>query len=240
MVSETVQKTAPAKAKAPKGTKARTSFTEIAYQRIRSMILDNEMPAGFQVTEQDMAEKLDISRTPTREALLKLEAEGLIEIWPRHGMRVKHISIDDLREIYQMVTVLEASAARFAAENGVSAALLAEMRKSIEDMDAALAADDLREWAKADRTFHRLLIQAGGNRRLAETVETLNGQAHRLRMITLSIRPKPTNSNRDHEDVVEAIARGDGEAAERIHRLHREKSGTMLIDLLTRHGLTSL
>jgi DNA-binding GntR family transcriptional regulator len=238
MVSETVQKRGGAKP--VKVAKARTSFTETAYQRIRTMILDNEMPAGFQVTEQEMAERLDISRTPTREALLKLEAEGLIEIWPRHGMRVKHISVDDLREIYQMVTVLEASAARFAAEQGVAAPLMAEMRQAIAAMDDALARDDLREWAQADRTFHRLLIQAGGNRRLAEVVETLNGQAHRLRMITLSIRPKPTNSNRDHEDVVDAIARGDGEAAERIHRLHREKSGAMLIDLLTRHGLTSL
>lgn len=219
---------------------ARVSFTEAAYQRIRAMILDNELPAGFQVTEQEMAERLEISRTPTREALLRLEAEGLIEIRPRHGMQVKYISITDLREIYQMVTVLEAAAARFAAENGVSEAMLRDMRGAIAAMDEALARDDLRQWAEADRGFHRLLIAAGGNHRLAEVVETLNGQAHRLRMITLSIRPKPSNSNRDHEAVVEAIAKGDGDAAELIHRQHREKSGAMLIDLLKKHGLTSL
>lgn len=216
------------------------SATERAYRAIRQQILDNELPAGFQITEQDMAERLEISRTPTREALLRLEKEGLIEIWPRHGMRVRHISVEDLREIYEIITVLEALAARLAASRDLPERVIGGMRQCIAEMDAALAADDLRGWADADRRFHEALIEAGGNDRLANIVATLTGQAHRLRMITLPLRPKPTTSNRDHADVVDAIAAGDSETAERIHLRHREQSGSMLIRLLTTHGITSL
>lgn len=224
----------------PKPDKPRLSFTELAYQQIRAQILNNEMSAGFQITEKDLAERLNISRTPTREALLRLAAEGLIDIWPRHGMRVKHISVDDLREIYQIITVLEAAAAGLAARRRPPAETIAEMRRSIAAMDKALSKDDLLAWADADRQFHRQLAQASGNQRLVDVVDTYTGQAHRLRMLTLRLRPKPTNSNRDHEEVVNAIAAGDAKRAEEVHRRHREKSGEMLINLLQAHGLGSL
>lgn len=218
----------------------RQSFTELAYQKIRRQILDNEMPAGFQATEQDIAELLNMSRTPTREALLRLSQEGLIEIWPRHGMRVKYISVDDLREIYEILTALESAAAGLAAQRKVPTEKISNMRESIAQMDTALAQDDLKRWADADGRFHQQLAEASGNSRLVEVVETYQGQAHRLRMITLKLRPKPSNSNRDHEAVVDAIAGNDAKAAERIHREHRERSGAMLIALLEEYGITSL
>lgn len=224
----------------PTAGSKRVSMTETAYLKIRSQILENELPAGFQITEQELAERLAISRTPTREALLRLQSEGLIEIWPRHGMRVKHISAEDVREIYDIITVLEARAARLAASQKISKSKLDRMRECISQMDAALADDDLRGWAEADRKFHLALVEASGNERLAEIVSTLTGQAHRLRMITLPLRPRPTGSNRDHAAVVEAITKGDAEAAERIHLRHREESGAMLIKLLTTHGINSL
>ena len=225
---------------AGKGDGKRVSMTEAAYHKIRGQILDNELPAGFQITEQELAERLEISRTPTREALLLLQREGLIEIWPRHGMRVKHISVEDVREIYDIITVLEGRAARLAAQRNLPKRALDKMRDCIAQMDAALAEDDLRGWADADRQFHQALVEASGNERLAEIVATLTGQAHRLRMITLPLRPKPSGSNRDHAAVVDAIAKGDPEAAEEIHLRHREESGAMLIKLLTTHQITSL
>jgi DNA-binding GntR family transcriptional regulator len=225
---------------APEREHSRRSFTELAYQEIRRQILDSEMPAGFQITEQDLAERLKISRTPTREALLRLAAEGLIEIWPRHGMRVKHVSIDDLREIYEILTALESTAAGLAASRKLPSETINGMRRCIAKMDDALARDDLREWANADERFHRLLAEASGNQRLVELVDTYYGQAHRLRMMTLRLRPKPLNSNRDHKAVVEAIAAHKVQEAERIHRQHREESGKMLISLLAKHGISFL
>jgi DNA-binding GntR family transcriptional regulator len=218
----------------------RQSFTEQAYQEIRRQILDNEMPAGFQITEQDMAARLEISRTPAREALLRLAAEGLIEIWPRHGMRVKHVSVDDLREIYEILTTMESTAAGLAARRDLPREALVEMRRAITEMDRALEQDDLKAWARSDELFHRLLAEASGNHRLVEIVDTYAGQARRLRMMTLRLRPRPSGSNRDHEAVVEAIAARNWESAEAIHRRHREQSGKMLIALLQEHGIHSL
>jgi DNA-binding GntR family transcriptional regulator len=224
----------------PEREQSRQSFTELAYQEIRRQILDSEMPAGFQITEQDLAERLQISRTPTREALLRLAAEGLIEIWPRHGMRVKHISVDDLREIYEILTSLESTAAGLAASRKLPSHIIPAMRRSIAEMNDALARDDLKEWANSDERFHRLLAEASGNKRLVELVDTYYGQAHRLRMMTLRMRPKPLNSNRDHKAVVDAIASHNVQDAEQIHRQHREESGKMLIALLAKHGIAFL
>ena len=218
----------------------RQSSTELAYREIRRQILENEMSAGFQITERDLAACLNVSRTPTREALLRLEGEGLVEIWPRHGMRVKRVSIDDVREIYEVLTALESTAAALAAARKPPAKILTAMRQSIKAMNASLKCGDLREWAMADEQFHRLLAQASGNARIVEIVDTYFGQSHRLRMMTLGLRPKPTTSNRDHEAVVKAITQGDAVAAERIHREHRTRSAEMMIDLLNRHGLSSL
>lgn len=218
----------------------RPSNTEMAYREIRRQILENEMTAGFQITEQDLAARLNVSRTPTREALLRLEAEGLVEIWPRHGMRVKRVSVDDVREIYEVITALESTAAGLAAMRKPAAKDLDAMRRSIKAMDKALKQDNLKEWALADEQFHRFLTEASGNARIVEIVDTYFSQSHRLRMMTLGLRPKPVNSNRDHEAVVKAIAKGDVEAAERIHREHRKRSAEMMIALLKRHGLSSL
>src|ERR1700733_2039906 len=104
-------------------------------------------------------------------------------------------------------------------------------------MDKALRKNDLKQWALADEQFHRVLTQAGGNMRFVEIVNTYFNQSHRLRMMTLSLRPKRTNSNRDHEAVVKAIEKGDVEAALRIHREHRIRSAEMMIALLNKHGL---
>jgi DNA-binding GntR family transcriptional regulator len=218
----------------------RPSNTEMAYQEIRRQILENEMPPGFQITEQELALSLGVSRTPAREALLRLEAEGLVEIWPRHGMRVKRVSIDDVREIYEILTALESAAAGLAAIRKPAPAELSEMRDCTEMMDKALRKNNLKAWAMADEKFHRALTRASGNARFVEMVDTYFGQSHRLRMMTLSLRPKPSGSNRDHEAVLKAIEKGDPEAAERVHRDHRVRSAKMMIALLTKHGLCSL
>jgi len=218
----------------------RLSQVDRAYEELRRRILDNEMPAGFQITEQDLAAQLDVSRTPAREAMLRLASEGLVEIWPRHGMRVKPLSPDDMQEIYQILTALESAAAGLAAARRPAPPEVKEMKRCIARMDAALARDDLTGWAQADEQFHRLLTEASGNRRLVALVDTCFGQSHRMRMLTLQMRPKPSTSNRDHEAVVQAILDGDPERAARIHREHRETSGQMLIELLGRYGLSQL
>jgi len=217
---------------------SKESLSERAYKELKRRILDGLIPVGQQFMEQEVAELLAMSRTPTREALIRLANEGLVEIRPRHGMRIKPISIDDMREIYDVLTALESKAAGLAASRALTKEDIARLQDAVSDMDKALAADDLDAWAEADERFHRVLVELSGNHRLQSLVKTFIDQAHRVRMVTLRLRPKPTASNKDHRAVVRAIVKGDSAKARQIHHEHRERSGKLLASLLLEHGLT--
>lgn len=214
--------------------------TQRAYRELRRRILDNEMPPNAQYLEQELADALGMSRTPVREALIRLADERLVEIRPRHGARILPVSVDDMREIYEMMTELEALAVRKLAERGLSRRELRQLEQVVADMDAALACDNLLAWARHDETFHALLVDLTGNSRLSQVVATFRDQAHRARMQTLRLRPKPVDSNRDHAAVVEAIRQRDAEVAAATHRQHRQKAGAMLLMLLARCGSEGL
>jgi len=222
------------------GIEAKIPYSRAAYRQLRSWILDNEMPAGYQATEQEVASVLGMSRTPTREAMLRLENEGLIELRSRHGMRVLPISTDDMREIYEILTGLEASAAASVAEKGANETEIAELESSVADMDQALDNDDLVSWMAADARFHHLLVDFSGNKRLASVVDIFLTQAARARKLTVKLRPKPTKSNIAHAAVVDAIKNRDSDKAWRVHMQHRKESGEMLIGLLQDLGFPHL
>jgi len=147
---------------------------------------------------------------------------------------------DDMREIYEILTALESIAAELVARRGLSDAEMARIEEAVADMEAALERDDRTAWAAADERFHMLLVELSGNARLSALVNTYYEQSHRARMITLFLRPVPTQSNIDHAGVVDAIRRKDAEAARQIHRQHRVRSGQLLVDILKRCGLTQV
>lgn len=224
----------------PQKSEERQSQADFAYQQLRQLVLDGTLPAGSQMLELEAAARLNMSRTPVREAMLRLRQEGMVEIRPRHGMRVLPISATDMAEIYQVLTALEGTAAEAVARRGIPARQMTLLRAAVRDMDKALAANDLAAWAEADERFHSNLVELSGNQRLIQMVAQLWDQAHRARMLTLRLRPLPTDSNREHEALVEAMANGQPERARQIHEDHRRRAGTMLIELLQRLGLTQI
>ncbi|WP_198946802.1 GntR family transcriptional regulator [Kiloniella majae] len=223
------------KSKSPK-----ISLTEKAYRELKRRILENELPPGTQLMEGELAELLDISRTPAREAMTRLEVEGLVEVRARHGMKVRPISVSDMKEIYALLTGLESTAAWQAANRDHSEDEIKALRDSVQEMDDALQAQDLKAWALSDEKFHKLLVSMSGNNRLIELVGRFIDQSHRVRMLTLTLRPVPAQSNEDHGRVVAAIEAKDADTARRVHRIHREKAGKLLVDLLEKHHLTQL
>ncbi len=220
--------------------KVKLSLPDRAYREIKRRILENEMPSGTIMLESELADLLDMSRTPVREALIRLSNEGMVEVRPRHGMRVLPVSKEDMIEIYDILTALESQAAELVAKRGLSEQELAELTKAVDEMDDALGRDDLTAWANADERFHLLLVEFCGNKRLTNMVNTFWDQSHRVRLLTLRLRPKPTGSNDDHRAVVAAIARKDADAARDLHRQHRLKSGAMLVEILEKHGLSNV
>lgn len=211
------------------------SNSQKALQKIREMIFSGHLPAGSDHLETELAERLEMSRTPIREAILMLEGQGLLELRPRKGVRILPLSVTDMAEIYDVLTELESLAAEKAASAGHGPEQLAGLTDAIEAMDQAIEDRDLNAWARADDLFHQELVRLGGNSRIVAIVDMMSDQVRRARAMTLTLRPLPTQSNNDHRDVLNAIIAGDGRAARQTHRNHRRDAKAILIEILNRH-----
>jgi len=216
------------------------SLVDTAYEWIRRRILDNVWPPGHRALEQEVALELGMSRTPVREALVRLQNDGLVEVVPRHGMRVLPVSPEDMREIYEVLTALECMAAEIVARRKPGDAELQTLTQATADMDKALARDDLEAWAAADERFHVSLVELSGNRALANTVWNYWDRAHRARMLSLRLRPKPVNSTHEHMQMVERLRAGDVAGAAAVTRAHRERANQELVAIFERFKLKQM
>ncbi|MGX9355439.1 GntR family transcriptional regulator [Roseobacteraceae bacterium S113] len=214
--------------------------TERALDTLRAMIFAGDLPAGSDHLETELAERLGMSRTPVREAALILAAQGLVQLRPRRGMRILPVSIDDMRDIYDVLTELESLAAERAAEAGHNEARLQPLADAIAEMDRAIDTGAMDIWAEADAKFHSELVALGNNTRIMAITEMLSDQVRRARAMTLYMRPEPIKSNTDHREVLEAIRAGDAMLARLTHRNHRKGAKEMMLRLLERHRLTQL
>jgi DNA-binding GntR family transcriptional regulator len=213
---------------------------EDAYAHLKEEIRSNRMPSGFQATEPEIALRLGMSRTPVREALIRLESEGMIEIIPRRGVRVLPININDMKEIYEILAALEPDVAGNIAAKKLTKAQLRPLEEAAVKMEEALAREDLDTWADADDQFHHYMLELNGNRRLREFVLTLNDQAHRTRIVTLRLRDKPEKSNQEHRVILEHIRKGNAEEARNAFRAHRTRAAQELISCLEKFRITNL
>jgi len=187
-----------------------------------------------------LADDLGISRTPVREALIRLANEGLVEVIPRHGMRVLPVSPLDMREIYEVLTALESAAAEMLARRKPSDAELKPLVDATRDMARALKANDLDGWAAADERFHQKLVELTGNRTLIDAVARLGDRVHRARMFTLRLRPKPVSSTQEHMAMLERVRGGDAAGAVEVNRAHRERASRELLAIFERYRLHQL
>lgn len=220
--------------------KPKSTRVEDAYTQLKQEIRLNRMPPGFQAPEPEIALRLGMSRTPVREALIRLEAEGLVELIPRRGARVLPIQYDDMREIYEILTSLEPDAAANLAARHPTAEELAPLSEATDRMEQALAEGDLDAWAEADDQFHIHLLELQGNRRLREFVGALYDQAHRARIVTLRLREPPVRSTREHREILDALLAGDSGGARRVFRQHRRRAANELLKILERYRLPQL
>ncbi|WP_136440497.1 GntR family transcriptional regulator [Pacificoceanicola onchidii] len=216
------------------------SSSQRALHELREKIFAGDLPAGSDHLESELAGLLNMSRTPVREAVLTLEGQGLLELRPRKGVRILPVSPEDMAEIYDVLTELESLAAQRAAEAGYDADALRLLTEAIDDMDVAIAEQDLEAWAAADDRFHAELVHLGGNSRIAGIVGMMIDQVRRARKTTLFMRPLPTQSNEDHRQVLQAIASGDATLARAVHRRHRQHAKSIIVSLLAKHRLRYL
>ena len=214
---------------APGGEEAR--LPQRAYLALRRAIRDLRLAPGQMVLEGEAAAALGISRTPVREALVRLEAEGMLRLVPRHGFRVAPLDPGVLQELYEILEGLEAVAVDLAASRATPAQLDG-LDESVREQQRALAADDLVAWLAADNRFHALVAEMSGNRRLEAMARSAGDQLYRARLFTHRLRPKPVDSTRDHRAVAAAIRAGDGARARALHQAHRRRARDEIIAIL--------
>jgi DNA-binding GntR family transcriptional regulator len=227
---------------APDAGPLRQKSTERVYLALRRKVIDSELAPGSQILEQELAIMLGVSRTPLREALILLEREGLLEIIPRHGVRIVPMSATDMREIYQVLITLESTAAATLASQPRGGAALDELDAIYARMDTRLKADDITGWALEDERFHLKIVELAGNRRLREIVSNCGDQAHRARMFTLRLQthPQPAQSMKEHRQIISALRKRDAAKAESLLRSHRERGLARQMDIIERYKFTRL
>lgn len=211
-----------------------------AYECLKDEIRTNRMPPGYQAPEPELAERFGVSRATLREALVRLETEGLVELIPRRGARVLPLRADDMQEIYEILMALEPTAAAGLATRKPSAKDLEPLENAASEMEIALKRGNLDAWAAADDAFHLGLLDLHGNRRLKTIVTALSDQVHRARMITLRLREPPVKSNQEHREILASLYRGDAKASRRAFLEHRRRAADELVRILVESGLGQL
>jgi len=182
------------------------------YLYVKEEILEHRLAEGERINLDRIAAETGVSKTPLREALVRLEKEGFVISVPRGGTFVRKISEKEMREIYEIREALEGLAVRLAAKR-IDEAGLRELSGTCRRFEEALESKDIRLCHQNDLRFHQLLTEAGGNEHLSMMVETV----HQSFAILISRSPEYWSragaSLRDHHAILEALSKGDGETA---------------------------
>jgi DNA-binding GntR family transcriptional regulator len=220
----------------------RPSLVDDAYAAMKLAIRNSDFAPGYQASEQEIALRLGMSRTPVHEAAIRLQEDGLVRVLPRRGILICAIAPEDMREIYDVIIALEGQAAERVAELPEPERLAAAdaLAAHTDAMATAEAGDDLPAWGAADEGFHRTLVERAGNGRLIRIMQTINDQSHRARMLTLRLRRELDASVAEHRRIVAAIRAADAGSAHRLAREHRIRARDTLLPLLETFGLRHL
>lgn len=193
-------------------------LSDKAYQLIRHKIITLELPPQSAIDEQALMQDLQVGRTPIREALQRLAAEGLVFLAPRRGMFVSEISITDLQKIFELRLVLEGFSARLAARRATEAQLAA-MEALMRELDQ-IRDQDGKALMAIDEQFHELLYQAADNELLADTLRRLHAQSFRVLHLVLDRLGSVSAAMEQHIAITQALQAKDEALAETLVQEH--------------------
>ncbi|MCL2551921.1 MAG: GntR family transcriptional regulator [Actinomycetia bacterium] len=187
---------------------------ERVYQHVKSGVLDRSYEGGTLLTEGDLAEAVGVSRTPVREALLRLEAEGLLKLYPKKGALVLPVSAQEIADVVETRLLVERHAVRKFA-GGVPAGLIERLEESLDEQRVHAGSGDLAAFAVADRCFHAEIVRASGNRILAQLYDQLRDRQLRMGVATMHAEPSRVAKNiAEHAEILQALRDGAVETAE--------------------------
>ena len=191
--------------------KPTTLAIEIA-RHLREAIIVGEIAPGEHLNESKITRELALSRSPVREALRILEAEGLVTLEPHRGAHVRTLSEHDLREIFDVRLMFETHALRHGSQR-LTLDILAPLRDALDEARAALAAGAMEQWHQASLRFHDGLVALAANTHLMRLYAELKVSLRRHQISLIALPEQPQRSQADHEEVLVALEQGEVERA---------------------------
>ena len=192
---------------------------EIVYEELKRQIMIGEIPPGTRMMEVELAEDMGVSRTPIREAIRKLEKEGLVSIEPRRGAYASDISIKDMVDVLEVREFLEGMAAGLAAKK-INDEEIETIKKATATYKKAVENGHTEEIIKEDELFHKLIVDCSGNKTLIQMINQVQELALRFRYIYYEDFSRYRNMPYEHQEILDAILSGDTEAARSIADAH--------------------
>jgi DNA-binding GntR family transcriptional regulator len=206
------------------------SVPDIVYEWLRERILVGGLPPGAEIRQEILAKQFGTSRVPIREALSRLQAEGLIVLRPRRGFAVASLDQDEIVEVFELRMAVEEHAMRIATK--------ARTEEDVRDVEALLermetldpaAPEYLQEWMATNRDFHTRLIESAHRKRLSDIALNLRDAIEPYIRVEANFIGQVGYANIEHRQIVEAFKKNDPEEAARISRKHCESTLTRLL-----------
>jgi DNA-binding GntR family transcriptional regulator len=196
---------------------------DVVFENLRSAILEGKLKSGQRLMEVQLAEQLGVSRTPVREAIRKLELEGLVVMLPRKGAYVANISVKDLMDVLEIRASLE----------GLGASLAAE-RRTEEEFEQAVITQDIDMLLKKDIEFHECIFKAANNKKLEKMINSLWEQVQRFRITYVSDSNASLSLIDEHRIILNAIKEGNVADGKKAAIEHIEKAEQFMLDHCTK------
>jgi DNA-binding GntR family transcriptional regulator len=203
----------------------RRTYAQQAYAEIRRLIIEGVLVPGSKVIVRLLSERLKLSATPIKSALAALERDGFLLAIPHRGYFVPQVSVQDMREIYELREVLDGIAARNAAsQTGAQSLVKNVLGPLYDEQQRRVRVGDAMGYSDADMEFHRAIWHAAGNTRLAQVTDNLGGQLRFGSGSSSRLPGRIPKALREHAAIMDAVAKGDAARAEREARAHVRRS----------------
>ncbi len=204
---------------------------ELVFEALREAIVKGVLKPGERMMEIQLAEEMGVSRTPVREAIRKLELEGLVAMVPRKGAYVASLSMKDIVEVFEIRGALEGLAAELAAER-ITEDELEELERFLVRIMESIESSDLTLMVEVDTDFHAQLYRASRNERLSQIINNLREQIQRFRKTSLSLPGRMRAALEEHKKIVEALSTRDSSLARRLAEEHIENAEHSLMEVI--------
>lgn len=201
---------------------------DVVFFTLRQSILTGELKPGDRLMEIHLADKLGVSRTPVREAIRRLELEGLVSVSPRRGAEVAQITEKSMTDVLEVRRTLDALCAELACDR-ITVEGLAALKRACEHFEQCVGTRDSRKIAQADVALHDIIVQATGNQRLIQLVNNLSEQMYRYRFEYIKDDSQHETLVREHRIIYQSILEKDRDTAASAARTHIDNQKKAII-----------